>query len=42
MPTPIIMPEAGESVVSGVLSAWVQPDGSSVKRDDTVAEIETD
>lgn len=42
MPTPITMPEAGESVVSGVLSAWVKPEGSAVKRDEPVAEIETD
>ena len=42
MPTPIIMPEAGESVVSGVLTAWTKADGDYVERDETVAEIETD
>lgn len=42
MSTPITMPEAGESVVSGVLSAWLKNDGDWVERDDTVAEVETD
>ncbi len=42
MSTPIVMPEAGESVVSGVLTAWTKDDGVWVERDETVAEIETD
>ncbi len=42
MSTPIVMPEAGESVVSGVLTAWTKDDGAWVERDETVAEIETD
>jgi len=42
MPTPITMPEAGESVVSGMLSAWLKNDGEWVDRDDIVAEVETD
>ncbi|MEZ6242863.1 MAG: 2-oxoglutarate dehydrogenase complex dihydrolipoyllysine-residue succinyltransferase [Phycisphaerales bacterium] len=42
MATPIKMPEAGESVVSGVLSSWVKNDGDWVERDETVAEVETD
>jgi len=42
MGTPIVMPEAGESVVSGVLTAWLKDDGSWVERDDAVAEVETD
>ncbi len=42
MSTPITMPEAGESVVSGMLSAWVKNDGDWVERDDIVAEVETD
>ncbi len=42
MATPITMPEAGESVVSGVLSSWVKNDGDWVDRDETVAEVETD
>ena len=42
MPTPITMPEAGESVVSGILSSWLKDDGDHVERDETVAEVETD
>ena len=42
MPTPITMPEAGESVVSGVLSSWLKDEGAHVERDETVAEVETD
>jgi 2-oxoglutarate dehydrogenase E2 component (dihydrolipoamide succinyltransferase) len=42
MSTPITMPEAGESVVSGVLSAWIKSDGDWCERDDIVAEVETD
>ncbi len=42
MSTPITMPEAGESVVSGVLSAWLKNDGDWVERDDIIAEVETD
>ncbi|MFG0306819.1 MAG: 2-oxoglutarate dehydrogenase complex dihydrolipoyllysine-residue succinyltransferase [Phycisphaerales bacterium JB040] len=42
MPTPITMPEAGESVVSGILSSWLKNDGDRVERDETVAEVETD
>ena len=42
MSTPITMPEAGESVVSGVLSAWLKNDGDWVERDEVVAEVETD
>ncbi|MFT5422431.1 MAG: 2-oxoglutarate dehydrogenase E2 component (dihydrolipoamide succinyltransferase) [Phycisphaerales bacterium] len=42
MPTPITMPEAGESVISGILASWVKSDGDHVERDETVAEVETD
>ncbi|GJM19673.1 MAG: dihydrolipoyllysine-residue succinyltransferase component of 2-oxoglutarate dehydrogenase complex [Phycisphaeraceae bacterium] len=42
MSTPIVMPEAGESVLSGVLTAWTKDEGAWVERDETVAEIETD
>ncbi|MEZ6317886.1 MAG: 2-oxoglutarate dehydrogenase complex dihydrolipoyllysine-residue succinyltransferase [Phycisphaerales bacterium] len=42
MGTPIVMPEAGESVVSGVLTAWLKEDGAWVERDDAIAEVETD
>lgn len=42
MATDIVMPEAGESVAAGVLSAWVKKDGDYVRRDEPVAEVETD
>lgn len=42
MATEIVMPEAGESVVSGVLTSWLKPDGTYVERDEPVAEVDTD
>lgn len=38
----IVIPAAGESVTSGVLSRWVKKNGDFVKRDETVLELETD
>jgi 2-oxoglutarate dehydrogenase E2 component (dihydrolipoamide succinyltransferase) len=42
MPHDIIIPNLGESVTSGVLGKWVKNDGDYVKRDELVAELETD
>jgi 2-oxoglutarate dehydrogenase E2 component (dihydrolipoamide succinyltransferase) len=42
MPVDIIFPSVGESVTSGVLSRWVVKSGQPVKKDDLVAEVETD
>ncbi len=42
MATEIVMPEAGESVVSGVLTAWLKAEGEYVERDETIAEVDTD
>jgi 2-oxoglutarate dehydrogenase E2 component (dihydrolipoamide succinyltransferase) len=42
MATAITMPSAGDSVVSGVLTAWTKDEGVYVERDTPVAEIETD
>ncbi|MCU0688996.1 MAG: 2-oxoglutarate dehydrogenase complex dihydrolipoyllysine-residue succinyltransferase [Phycisphaerales bacterium] len=42
MPSPIIVPEFGESVASGVISRWLVKDGEAVKRDQPVLELETD
>lgn len=42
MPVDIIIPQAGESVTSGVISRWVKAEGQSVKRDEPVLELETD
>jgi 2-oxoglutarate dehydrogenase E2 component (dihydrolipoamide succinyltransferase) len=36
------MPQAGESVTSGVVGRWLKQPGDSVKRDEPVVEIETD
>lgn len=42
MAVDIIIPSVGESVTSGVLSRWVASQGAAVKKDDVVAELETD
>ncbi len=42
MPVDIVMPQAGESVTSGVISRWLKNDGEFVKRDEGVIEVETD
>jgi 2-oxoglutarate dehydrogenase E2 component (dihydrolipoamide succinyltransferase) len=42
MPIDIVIPQAGESVTSGVISRWVKNTGDPVKRDETVLELETD
>ncbi len=38
----IVMPQAGESVTSGVVSRWLKNNGERVQRDEGVVEIETD
>lgn len=42
MPIDIVMPQAGESVTSGVVTRWLKNNGEAVKRDEGVVEIETD
>lgn len=42
MSTKIEIPSVGESVTSGVISAWSIADGEYVERDQTVLELETD
>ncbi|MEN0020369.1 MAG: 2-oxoglutarate dehydrogenase complex dihydrolipoyllysine-residue succinyltransferase [Planctomycetota bacterium] len=42
MATDIVIPEAGESVTSGVIAAWRKDDGSWVERDEPVVDVETD
>src|SRR5262245_6132809 len=42
MPVEIKVPSAGESVSQGVLTRWLRKDGESVRRDEPVAEMETD
>jgi 2-oxoglutarate dehydrogenase E2 component (dihydrolipoamide succinyltransferase) len=38
----IVIPQAGESVTSGVVLRWVKKPGEGVKRDEVVLEVETD
>jgi 2-oxoglutarate dehydrogenase E2 component (dihydrolipoamide succinyltransferase) len=42
MATPIVIPNVGESVTSGVVSSWRKKDGERVERDDVVLDLETD
>jgi 2-oxoglutarate dehydrogenase E2 component (dihydrolipoamide succinyltransferase) len=42
MPVEIVMPQAGESVTSGVISRWLKSPGDAVRRDEPVVEVETD
>ena len=42
MPIDIVIPSAGESVSSGVITRWLKADGAFVKRDEGVLELETD
>ena len=42
MAVDIVIPQAGESVTSGVISRWIKKDGEFVKRDEPVLELETD
>src|SRR5690606_9292771 len=40
--TQIVIPEVGESITSGVISAWLKEDGQFVERDEPILELETD
>jgi 2-oxoglutarate dehydrogenase E2 component (dihydrolipoamide succinyltransferase) len=42
MPVDIVMPQAGESVTSGVITRWIKSEGQFVQRDEPVVEVETD
>jgi 2-oxoglutarate dehydrogenase E2 component (dihydrolipoamide succinyltransferase) len=42
MTTPIVIPNVGESVTSGVIAAWRKKDGEFVERDDVLLDLETD
>jgi 2-oxoglutarate dehydrogenase E2 component (dihydrolipoamide succinyltransferase) len=42
MAVDIVIPTVAESVTSGVIAKWNKRDGESVKRDETVLELETD
>ena len=42
MPTPVIMPQMGESIVEGTITKWLKQVGDSVERDEPLFEISTD
>lgn len=42
MPTDIKVPTIGESITEGRISRWLKAEGSYVKRDEAVCELETD
>ena len=42
MPTEVIIPALGESITSGILSSWKVEEGSYVKLDQPIYELETD
>lgn len=42
MPTNVVIPSLGESISEVVINSWLKPDGSYVKRDEDIVELETD
>jgi pyruvate dehydrogenase E2 component (dihydrolipoamide acetyltransferase) len=42
MPTPVIMPQMGESIVEGTITKWLKKVGDSVEKDEPLFEISTD
>src|SRR5512134_4008215 len=42
MPTQVIMPQLGESVVEGTVSKWLKAEGQSVNEFEPLLEINTD
>jgi pyruvate dehydrogenase E2 component (dihydrolipoyllysine-residue acetyltransferase) len=42
MPTDIIMPQMGESIVEGTINKWLKKPGDKVQRDEPLFEISTD
>ncbi|WP_109485904.1 2-oxoglutarate dehydrogenase, E2 component, dihydrolipoamide succinyltransferase [Occallatibacter savannae] len=42
MPTPVIMPQMGESIVEGTITKWLKKIGDSVEKDEPLFEISTD
>src|SRR3954469_19646309 len=42
MPTNVEIPPLGESVTEAVLLRWIKNDGEAVKKDEPLAELETD
>jgi 2-oxoglutarate dehydrogenase E2 component (dihydrolipoamide succinyltransferase) len=42
MPTPVVMPQMGESIAEGTIIRWIKKVGDSVERDEPLFEISTD
>ena len=42
MPTPIVMPQMGESIAEGTIVRWIKKIGDQVDRDEPLFEISTD
>lgn len=42
MPTPVIMPQMGESIVEGTITKWLKKVGEPVEKDEPLFEISTD
>src|SRR5688572_4453486 len=42
MPTPVVMPQMGESIAEGTIVRWLKKVGDSVDRDEPLFEISTD
>src|SRR6185436_2441675 len=42
MPTPVLMPQIGESIAEGTIVRWLKKVGDTVDRDEPLFEISTD
>src|ERR1700742_3308859 len=42
MPTPVVMPQMGESIAEGTIVRWIKKVGDTVQRDEPIFEISTD
>ncbi|HEX8258737.1 MAG TPA: biotin/lipoyl-containing protein, partial [Rubrobacteraceae bacterium] len=42
MPTPITMPQLGESVTEGTIMRWLKAEGDEVEKDEPLCEVDTD
>jgi pyruvate/2-oxoglutarate dehydrogenase complex dihydrolipoamide acyltransferase (E2) component len=42
MPTKVVMPQMGESIVEGTITKWLKKPGDKVQRDEPLFEISTD
>ena len=42
MPTPVVMPQMGESIAEGTIVRWIKKVGEPVERDEPLFEISTD